>query len=75
MVPNVHDGESALLTRPNSPHAVVLVVCGFFYPEDMVALEGPAAKLLISFRHQNASFGQVRLMANQPASNKGDGSS
>jgi CheY-like chemotaxis protein len=64
-LPDLDGLELAALIRQHSPHTAIVLISGYFYPEDKTITEGLQNELFIGFVAKPFDLEQVRLMARQ----------
>jgi len=64
-LPDLDGLELAALIRQQSPHTGIILISGYFYPEDRVVTEGLQQGLFIGFVAKPFDLKKVRLMADQ----------
>jgi CheY-like chemotaxis protein len=64
-LPDLDGLELAALIRQQSPHTALVLISGYFYPEDKTIAKGLQDELFIGFVAKPFGLEEVRLMARQ----------
>jgi DNA-binding NtrC family response regulator len=64
-LPDLDGLELAALIQQRSPHTAIVLISGYFYPEDQAINEGLSKELFIGFVAKPFDLEEIRLMAAQ----------